>query len=113
MTHSPPFAGSYQELEGMRAWASSLAGIPRGKIQGVRFPLRNYSVEALNSLSKMGFTYDSTLSASPSERVWPYTLDYGAVSDCGGQLSVCGKALNAPGLWEVPMYTMEGKSIDS
>ena len=94
-------------MEGFRAWITSLGGIPRGKIQGVRFPLLNYSVDSLNMLSQMGFTYDSSLAASPTERIWPYTLDNGVVTDCTGILSVCGKGVKAPGLWEVPMYTIE------
>lgn len=47
-----------------------------------------------------------------SEIIWPYTLDYGAVTDCNGQNSVCKKKLNAPGLWEVPMRTIFGIRYD-
>ena len=108
VTHTPPASNSYEEIEGFRAWATTLAGIPRGKITGVRFPLLNYSVDSLNMLADMGFTYDSSLAASPNEKFWPYTLDNGAATDCGGILSVCGKSLKAKGLWEVPMYTIEG-----
>ena len=108
VTHVPPFAGTYQEMEGMRAWANSNAGIPRGKIIGVRFPFRNFTVESINMLASMGFTYDTSMSATGSEKVWPYTLDYGAATDCNGFISVCGKQLAAKGLWEIPMYTIEG-----
>ncbi|KAI8913301.1 hypothetical protein EDD86DRAFT_262198, partial [Gorgonomyces haynaldii] len=106
VTHVSPFAGSYAEIEGMRAWANKYAGIPLGKIQGVRYPFRNYSVTSLNMLSKMGFLYESSMAAygSSGESIWPYTMDYGVVSDCLGQTSACNnKDLQAPGLWEVPM----------
>jgi Polysaccharide deacetylase len=101
------FGGSYAEVEGMRAWASSYAGVPLGRITGWRFPFRNFTVDALNMLSKMGFTYDSSMAAgNPSEHIWPYTLDHGAVTDCQGTVTVCqaGADLKAPGMWEVPMY---------
>ncbi len=109
VTHQLPSANSYAEMEGMRAFANQNVGLSRGKIMGVRFPFLNYSLESINMLAKMGFTYDSSLSAYPSEKIWPYTLDNGVVNDCLGQLSICGKpGLNASGLWEIPMYTIEG-----
>lgn len=33
VTHAPPFAGNYSELEGNRAWMTNFAGVPRGKIK--------------------------------------------------------------------------------
>ena len=108
VTHTPPSTFSYEEFEGFRAWANGLAGIPRGQIKGGRFPLRNYTVEAFNNLRKMGFEWDATLAASANERIWPYTMDYGVVTDCGGQMGICGKQLDAKGLWEVPMYSVQG-----
>ncbi|KAJ3302660.1 hypothetical protein HDV03_004780 [Kappamyces sp. JEL0829] len=108
VTHSSPFAGSYAEIEGMRAWATTFAGIPRGKIQGVRFPFRNYSQAAIEQVAAMGFTYDSSMAASGADSTWPYTLDYGVVTECGGQYDLCGKKINAPGFWELPMYSTQG-----
>lgn len=104
-THS--FAGSYAQIEGFRAFANAYAGIPLGKITGVRFPFLNYSVESLNMISKMGFTYDSSFSAGPaSEHIWPYTMDQGVVTNCQGLINLCkNSALQAPGLWEIPMYS--------
>jgi hypothetical protein len=110
VSHSPPTSSNYSEFEGFRAWANSLAGIPRGKIRGGRFPLLSYSVESFNNLRKMGFEWDSSLSASSNERIWPYTLDYGAVTDCGGLTPICGKQLDAKGLWEVPMYPVQART---
>ena len=111
VTHSPPFAGSYAELEGMRAWANQYGGIPLGKIRGVRFPFRNYTVDSIDMISKMGFEYDSSMAGITSDRFWPYTLDYGSNSDCLSLTNVCGKELRAPGLWEIPMYGISSKLI--
>ena len=109
MTHTAPFAGTYLELEAFRAWASTYAGINRGKITGVRFPLRSYTADALKNVAKMGFTYDSSLAASLNEQMWPYTLNYGAANDCNGEFSLCAdRSFKAEGLWEIPMYSVEG-----
>jgi peptidoglycan/xylan/chitin deacetylase (PgdA/CDA1 family) len=107
VTHVTPFAGSYAELEGMRAWANAFAGIPRGKIRGVRFPFRSYSVESMELVAKMGFEYDSSM-ASLDKPIWPYTLDNGVVTECLGANPICGKKVNAKGLWELPMYGSSG-----
>ncbi|KAI8923143.1 hypothetical protein BC831DRAFT_472753 [Entophlyctis helioformis] len=110
VTHSPPFAGSYAEIEGMRAWATAYAGIPRSKISGIRFPFRNFSADAMAMIQKMGFTYDSSMAAQGNDDLWPYTLDNGAVTDCQGLVSVCGSNFKYPGLWEVPLYGIQGPS---
>jgi hypothetical protein len=78
----------------MRNFASTYGGVNRGEIKGVRFPFLNYTVDSINLISKMGFTYDSSMAAQGDEKVWPYTLDYGSVSDCSGQQSICGKQLD-------------------
>ena len=74
VTHGLPSTHSFEEIEGMRAWAASLTGVNRGKIGGLRFPFLNYSAEALTLLSQMGFNYDTSMAAYQNERVWPYTL---------------------------------------
>lgn len=56
----------------------------------------------------MGFTYDTSMAANGADATWPYTLDNGVITECGGQTSLCGKKLDAAGLWEVPMYTSSG-----
>ncbi|KAI8587646.1 hypothetical protein BDZ88DRAFT_424779 [Geranomyces variabilis] len=100
--------GTYQQVEGMRKWANELAGIPLGQIKGFRYPFLNYSAESIAMLTKMGFEYESSMSASGGDVVWPYTLDYGTVNDCLGINPLCGVNLNATGLWEVPMYGTTG-----
>ncbi|KAJ3032457.1 hypothetical protein HDV00_007532 [Rhizophlyctis rosea] len=112
ITHAEPFAGTYAEIEGNRYWATSLGGIPRSKYIGFRHPFLNYTVDSLNLLAKMGFTYESSMSAGPTgDNTWPYTLDYGSVNDCMNQVNVCGQKLNAAGLWEIPMATLSNNQV--
>lgn len=112
VTHKGPFTGTYAEVEGMRAWANTYGGIPLSKITGFRHPFRAFTVDSINMLSKMGFSYESSMAANVAEeRIWPYTLDNGAVTDCLGQSGICNKKLAAPGLWEVPMIGLDGLSI--
>ena len=108
-THVSPFAGSKQEIEGMRAWATAFAGIPRGQVKGVRFPFRNYTKEAVEMLASLGFEYDSSMAAQSADRIWPYTLDNGVVTECMGPNPLCGAGVVAKGLWEIPMYTISGE----
>lgn len=103
-----PFTGNYSEIVGTQQWFNSYAGIPFSKIRGVRFPFRNYTAKALQDIKNWGFLYDSSMAASVSETVWPYTLDYGAATDCNGQSSLCGQNVKIPGLWELPLYGSSG-----
>lgn len=102
------YVGSYEEVEGMRAWANAWAGIPLGKIKGFRYPYLNYTADGLKLLQKMGFEYESSMSAMDSDAVWPYTLDHGIVNDCLGQIDLCGGKVTVPGLWEIPLYGISG-----
>ncbi|KAJ3155255.1 hypothetical protein HDU86_004345 [Geranomyces michiganensis] len=99
---------TYHQVEGMRKWATENAGIPLGKIKGWRYPFLNYTTESITMLRKMGFEWESSMSASGADRFWPYTLDYGTQNDCLGISPLCGVDLNAPGLWEIPMYGTTG-----
>lgn len=103
-----PFTGNYSEIVGTQQWFNAYAGIPYSKIRGVRFPFRNYTAKGLQDIKNWGFQYDSSMAASVSETVWPYTLDYGAATDCTGQSSLCGKNVKIPGLWELPLYGAVG-----
>ena len=112
VTHAAPFTGTYPEIEGNRYWATSLAGIPRSRFAGFRHPFLNYTKESLELLAKMGFLYDSSMSSGAGgDRVWPYTLDHGSVNDCLNQVNVCGKGLDAKGLWEVSFCRILGSVV--
>ncbi|KAJ2996137.1 hypothetical protein HDV02_006773 [Globomyces sp. JEL0801] len=104
MTHKSPFAGSLEEIDGMKKWASTFAGVSKSRIRGVRFPFRNYNAKAIGMIKKLGFEYDSSMSANSADAIWPYTLDNGSVNECMGSVTVCGQMLNASGLWEIPLY---------
>jgi hypothetical protein len=93
----------------MRAWATAFAGIPRSKLKGIRFPFRNYTQESIETAARLGFEYDTSMAAYGAETsIWPYTLDNGVVTECQGQYSLCGRKINAPGFWELPMYSTLG-----
>jgi peptidoglycan/xylan/chitin deacetylase (PgdA/CDA1 family) len=97
-THSPPFAGSQSEIDGMRKWTSQFAGIPQSSLKGVRFPFRNYTKQSLEMVSRLGFEYDSSISSQIGNPTWPYTLDYGVVDECVTS-KLCNQDINAKGLW--------------
>ncbi|KAI0673863.1 hypothetical protein C8Q78DRAFT_969284 [Trametes maxima] len=108
MTHvgTPP----EDEVAGNLVALNQLAGIPLKEIIGFRAPYLNYSVDTLKMLAKMGFTYDSSATASVpvtddgTDAFWPYTLDYGMANDCLAVDGLCKGEPKLPGFWEVPMY---------
>ena len=102
--------GTKEEMVGMREWAYAYAGIPRGQVKGVRFPFRNYNKDALNMLVEEGFEYDSSMAAQGAERIWPYTLDNGVVTECLGPNPLCNAGVVAKGFWEIPMFSTSGES---
>lgn len=62
MTH-PELPGA-DEIKGNLIALNALSGIPLAEIQGFRFPYLNYSAEGLTTLHELGFTYDSSATAS-------------------------------------------------
>ncbi|KAI9276941.1 hypothetical protein BDA99DRAFT_584269 [Phascolomyces articulosus] len=93
---------SESEITSCRTMLNSYSGIPNGKIQGFRAPFLNFTSSTLNSLKKLGFTYDSSASAIPDDAYWPYTLDHGMANNCWS--GICD--IQIPGLWEIPMYAV-------
>ncbi|KAI0829015.1 hypothetical protein BC628DRAFT_1315908 [Trametes gibbosa] len=117
MTHvgTPP----ENEVSGNLVALNQLAGIPLKSIQGFRAPYLNYSVDTLKMLAKLGFTYDSSASASipvtddGTDAYWPYTLDYGMANDCLAVDGLCKGEPKLPGFWEIPMYALfDERGID-
>ena len=110
MTHvgSPP----EDEVKGNLIALNQLAGIPLSSISGFRAPFLNYTVDTLKMLAQMGFTYDSSASASVpvddpgTDAFWPYTLDNGMANDCLAVENICKGEPKLPGFWEVPMYAL-------
>ncbi|KAH9932130.1 uncharacterized protein BXZ73DRAFT_90049 [Epithele typhae] len=117
MTHvgTPP----ENEVAGNLIALNQLAGIPLSSIIGFRAPFLNYSVDTLKLLASMGFTYDSSSSASipvtesDTDAYWPYTLDYGMANDCLAVDGLCKGQPQLPGFWELPMYaTFDNRGIN-
>ncbi len=110
MTHvgTPP----EDEVTGNLIALNQLAGIPLSSIQGFRAPFLNYSVDTLKMLAKLGFTYDSSASASvpvtqdDTDAFWPYSLDNGMANDCLAVDGLCKGEPKLPGFWEIPMYAL-------
>ena len=113
MTHvgTPP----QDEVSGNLIALNQLAGIPLSSIIGFRAPFLNYSVDTLKMLHQMGFTYDSSASASipvtedDTDAFWPYTLDNGMANDCLAVDNLCKGEPKLPGFWEIPMYAFFDK----
>ena len=117
MTHvgAPP----QDEVIGNLVALNKLAGIPLSAIQGFRAPFLNYTVDTLKMLVQLGFTYDSSTSASipvtdeGTDAYWPYTLDNGMANDCLSVEGICKGEPKLPGFWELPMYaTFDERGIN-
>ena len=113
----------FKELEGSRLATSRLAQIPEHHITGSRSPFLEYSGRYMKALHDLGFTYESTMreygikadwrsliSDGPGNKIWPYTLDYGAGQNCEIEIDE-GKCSTGtwsfPGLWEVPLWSLD------
>lgn len=80
------------------------AGIPRSQIKGFRQPFLNFSSDSFQNVKNAQLLYDSSITIGDSVvGTWPYTLDNGPYTDCGGR-SCPG---NLAGLWEIPMYVLK------
>ncbi|CAG8545704.1 6866_t:CDS:2 [Paraglomus occultum] len=104
MTH-PNLPGE-AEITGNKLALHAFSGIPYSKITGFRAPYLNYTVEMLKTLARLGFTYDSSITASPGDTFWPYTLDFGVANECW--TSICDAGVKLPGFFEFPMYNILG-----
>lgn len=101
-----------EEIDGNIIALNALAGIPMSAIVGFRAPYLNYTADTLMHLAAVGFTYDSSATASIpvnesyTDAFWPYTLDNGMANDCLNGVGLCKGQPNLPGFWEVPMYAL-------
>ena len=115
MTHSTGIDTSSEdwlaEIKGARTVLSVLGGVPEGQMSGFRAPFLVSSDESFSAIHAEGFLYDSSipegvagLSLSPEAKIWPYTLDNGAIQACWA--GACTDA-SWPGLFEVPLWTLD------
>lgn len=111
---------SYAQVEkeisnGRRSLAA--CGIPASDIVGFRGPLLETDANTRKALSKLGFLYDSTLleetsgnsvSRSPSQRVYPFSMDNGVPLNCKwyGGIQSCSTSERWAGLFEVPIWNL-------
>src|SRR5690349_16758636 len=83
------------EITGNKLALHAYSGIPYKKITGFRAPYLNYTIEMLQTLARLGFTYDTSITASPGDTYWPYTLDFGIANECW--TSICDAGVKLPG----------------
>ena len=110
-------AGDVQaEIVNVRTWLETTCQIPAADVVGFRAPYLVYNPPYFQALSANNFLYDSSInehwpmptSPSGSDRLWPYTMDYGIVQDCdyisGDE---CDPGEHFDGLWEVPVWVLQ------
>ncbi|CAG8589669.1 34493_t:CDS:10, partial [Racocetra persica] len=103
ITHVGP--SPENEITGCKEALNAFAGLPNDKISGFRTPYLNWTVDTFNTLSKLGFKYDSSVTALNDDASWPYTLDNGLYNDCWK--GFCNPAiLKIPGFFEIPMSAL-------
>ncbi|KAJ3197155.1 hypothetical protein HK101_005672 [Irineochytrium annulatum] len=89
------------ELKGSWDAINLLMGVPATELVGFRHPFLAYNAQTFAAVKNAGFYYESSITADPIVTpFWPHTLDYGTPYSTGAG------ALEFPGLWEIPMYTL-------
>jgi len=97
-----------QEIAGTQRTLTKLSGIPAEEITGFRAPRVDPNDHSFHVLHERQFRYDASmrealggLSISPSNLIWPYTLDNGLAQIAQPQNM---PATNYPGLFEIPIW---------
>ncbi|KAI3424258.1 hypothetical protein D9Q98_009612 [Chlorella vulgaris] len=106
------------QIVGARDWLVKTAGIPKADVVGFRAPFLIFDPTQRDVLAGNGFKWDSsiseqypsTTSPSASERLWPYTMDYGIPQNCAISTGTCSVDERHPGLWEFPMWNVQDKT---
>jgi len=103
--------------EGRRLLEQSFAG-QEGLVRGFRTPDMKFTSSLFSYLKDLDFDYDSSIpeptgtpfSPNPSQKLWPYTLDYGIATNCfigHCNLNYQDTSSRYPGLWSIPVYTQD------
>lgn len=109
VTHSTMNGSNFfQEAKAQKENLAKLAGIPIEDITGWRSPFLKPTGDLQpDSLKKLGYTYDATLTFSKrsfrEKPPGPFTLDFGYPYEC--QVKPCPKHKH-PGFWEVPVVSL-------
>jgi len=86
---------------------ADLGHIDEKSIIGWRSPKLQFSPSTFEFVSVLGFLYDSSITQQGPVKMFPYTLDYGVPSTCfTGQCDYRPGKGRYPGLWEIPIYTV-------
>ncbi len=111
----PGYPRLAEEVLGARDYLEKFCRIPAAEVSGFRAPFLISNPEQRAFLAQQGFKWDSSLSfpsmgrGGSGERVWPFSLDYGAASpDCAPEWQAqCGPEERLPGFFEVPLAELE------
>jgi len=100
------------EIENLRTKLSSCTSVPEDNIKGFRTPFLAYAPQTFQALNMLNFTYDcSATEGTPDHATalggkhWPYTMDAGFGGTCW--TGVCDYTQRYPGLWSIPMNTVD------
>eukprot|EP00842_Homolaphlyctis_polyrhiza_P004943 jgi/Hompol1/544/HPOL_004239-RA len=94
------------EITGSVKAVTAFSGVPVSKVVGFRTPFLAFTRATYQNLAAAKtFLYDSSMSVDyGAVPIWPYTLDNGPYTGCTG--GTCETPFSFPGLWEIPLYTL-------
>lgn len=103
---------SAEEIMGAVEYLSDVCGVPLDEMTGFRTPYLDTSTETMDSLSSLGFEYDSTLvpfelpeeSEFGKNNLWPFTIEQTNLDQFDCQF--CGGLNPHPGFVEIPMLSL-------
>jgi len=101
------------EIADCRTILAANTGIPEAEIIGFRAPQFEYSPQTFQYLDQLKFGYDSSITEQShslitsnwTDKIWPYTLDYGIAQLC--MTGTCDYNATYKGLFEIPVYTLD------
>ncbi|KAL4444896.1 hypothetical protein ABPG77_003946 [Micractinium sp. CCAP 211/92] len=129
-THLPitdPFPGGpskmRDEMFHARTFLNETCGIPLEDMVGYRAPqlVHNPPLREMLASAQPPFLYDSSIpdfwgenseiSPNSSDRLWPYSMDYGIPQDCAYFAGDnCTEQERYPGLWEFPLLNTQAEN---
>ena len=108
ITHShPPHDQERWALEvvGQAKLLAELGNVKPEDVKGMRAPfLQTGGDDMFTVLREFDFLYDSSLPASDTQKLWPYTLNNPIPHSC--HLPPCPTGSH-PGMWEIPMNVLQ------
>lgn len=113
-TYGPTPDPTEEEIMKAPLWLNETCGVPLEEMVGFRTPNLGFKQRTFDSLKKLGFLYDSSISDGElnanggRSALWPYTMDWGigVAQDCSMSAGSCNSTKPNAGLWEVPLWRM-------